>query len=196
MNNNQLSLKIKALRKSKGLTQEALAKTAGLSLRTIQRIENENKNPSGDTLKRLSTSLNVSPDYLIEWEPNESINFLLILVISPIFFIINPFLAVLVPLILWASKRNNIKGVNSLGVKIMSVQIIWLIVYFTSRTINFLRLNHNLNNKTVIVGEEEFDSYLSDFKTQFYLKSFFIVINVLIILFMAYKTYKKSKLTS
>lgn len=55
MNDNQLARKVKALRKSMGFSQEALAEIAGLSLRTVQRIENENKNPSGDSLKRLST---------------------------------------------------------------------------------------------------------------------------------------------
>ena len=78
MSENQLAQKVKTLRKRKGYSQEALAEISGLSLRTVQRIENENRNPSGDSLKRLSTALKVSPDYLLEWEPNENSNFLLI----------------------------------------------------------------------------------------------------------------------
>lgn len=100
MSDNQLAQKIKALRKSKGFSQEALAEISGLSLRTVQRIENENKNPSGDTLKRVSSALGISPDYLLDWQPNENPNFLLILAFSPILCIINPFLGIIVPLIL------------------------------------------------------------------------------------------------
>lgn len=62
MSNTQLGQKVKRLRNRQSLSQEALSEIAGLSLRTIQRIEKENKNPSADTLKRLSSALNVSPD--------------------------------------------------------------------------------------------------------------------------------------
>ena len=40
MEDKNLSQRVKELRKKKGLSQEELAKTAGLSLRTIQRVEN------------------------------------------------------------------------------------------------------------------------------------------------------------
>lgn len=193
MNDNPLAQKVKALRKSKGLSQEALAGLAGLSLRTVQRIENENKNPSGDTLKRLSTALGVSPDYLIEWEPNENSNFLLFLAISPILFVIHPFLAILVPLILWASKKHIIKGVKNLGIKVLSIQTIWLVTYYTFRTLNFFRLQYKVTN-TPVVNETEYDSFFSDFKTQFYLKTFFIIANIFIILFVSYKTYRRNKI--
>lgn len=199
MKNNQLAQKVKALRKSKGYSQEALAEISGLSLRTVQRIENENRNPSGDTLKRLSTALSVSPDYLLEWEPNENSNFLLILALSPLLCIINPFLAILVPLILWSIKKNQIRGVKRLGVKVLTIQIIWLVLYFIFRTINFLRLKYIVQNTHAFVGDQ-WDFFLSDVETQYYLKTFFVVVNILIILFVAYKTYRnnqlnKSKLT-
>lgn len=195
MNDNQLARKVKALRKSMGFSQEALAEIAGLSLRTVQRIENENKNPSGDSLKRLSTALGVSPDYLLEWEPNENTNFLLILAFSPILCIINPFLAIIVPLILWSLKKNQIKGVNRLGVKVLTIQIIWLVSYFIFRTINFLRLKYIIQNTHALVGEQ-WDSFLSDVETQSYLKTFFIVANCLIILFITYKTYRNNQLNN
>ncbi len=43
--------KIVELRKSKGYTQEELAEKAKVNLRTIQRIENDENKPSGNTLK-------------------------------------------------------------------------------------------------------------------------------------------------
>ncbi len=195
MNDNQLAQKVKGLRQSKGFSQEGLAGIAGLSLRTVQRIENENSNPSGDSLKKLSTALGVSPDYLLEWEPNENTNFLLILAFSPILCIVNPFFAIIVPLILWSIKKNQIKGVRSLGVKVLTIQIIWVILYFVFRTINFLRLRYIIQNKQAFIGNQ-WDSFLSDIETQSYLKTFFMVTNILIILFVTYKTYLTNRLSN
>lgn len=195
MNDNLLAQKVKGIRKTKGFSQEALAKIAGVSLRTIQRIENENKNPSGDTLKRLSTALGVSPGYLIEWEPNQNPNFLLILAFSPILSIINPFLAVIVPLILWVLKKNSIKGVNTLGVKVLSIQIIWLIVFFIVRTLNYFRLKFILQNTRSFIGDE-WDAFMSDIKTQSLLKISFIIINIVVTLVITFKTYKDNRINS
>ncbi|WP_299582413.1 helix-turn-helix domain-containing protein [uncultured Sunxiuqinia sp.] len=55
--------RIKQLRESKGLSQEELSEKAGLSLRTIQRMENGEGVPRGSTLKNLASSLDVSSDY-------------------------------------------------------------------------------------------------------------------------------------
>ena len=195
MNNTQLAQKVIALRKSKGLSQDALAEIAGLSLRTVQRIENENKNPSGDSLRRLSTALGVSPNYLLEWEPDKNTNFLLILAFSPILCIINPFLAIIVPLILWSLKKNQIKGVNRLGVKVLTIQTIWIVLYFIIRTMNFIRLKYIIQNTQAFVGNQ-WDSFLSDIETQSYLNTFFIFSNILIILFITHKTYKNNQLNN
>ena len=65
MEKNNLSQKVKELRKNKGLSQEELAKTAGLSLRTIQRVENRETEPTGDTLKRIATALDSTPAELL-----------------------------------------------------------------------------------------------------------------------------------
>lgn len=188
MENILLSKKVKHLRKSKGLSQEALASIAGLSLRTIQRIENENKNASGDTIKRLSAALEVSPDFLMDWQPNENPNFLLILSFSSILCLINPFLAVLVPLILWLVKKNRIRGVKQFGVRILKVQVVWLVFFFVFRTLNFIRVNNQMQISKPL-QEEEWNMLLSSVETQGYLKMGFTILNVIITLFMTYKTY-------
>ena len=54
--------RLKAFRKRKGLTQEELAENSGLSLRTVQRIENGKVLPRGDSLKSLAIALPISPD--------------------------------------------------------------------------------------------------------------------------------------
>ncbi len=62
-----LAQRVKDLRKRKGFSQEELGKISGLSLRTIQRIENGETKPTGETLKRLSNSLDITRDELFNW---------------------------------------------------------------------------------------------------------------------------------
>jgi transcriptional regulator with XRE-family HTH domain len=68
MKNIQLANRIKNLRIRKGFSQEELAEISGLSLRTIQRIENGETEPRGDSLKRLVTAFEVSPDEILDWD--------------------------------------------------------------------------------------------------------------------------------
>ena len=63
---SNLADNLKRLRKAKGLTQEKVARLADLTNNTIIKIEaNKNKNPTLDTLKRISKALGVSVDELI-----------------------------------------------------------------------------------------------------------------------------------
>lgn len=59
-----LGERIKSLRKEKGLTQAELAEQSGLSIRTMQRIENREVNPSAYSLKMLSKALEVDLEEL------------------------------------------------------------------------------------------------------------------------------------
>ncbi len=70
MENINLTQGVKELRKRKGFSQEVLATKAGLSLRTVQRVENGETKPTGDTLTRICTALNVTPEELMEWGTN------------------------------------------------------------------------------------------------------------------------------
>ena len=67
MDNQNLAKGVKVLRKAKGLSQEELAENSGLSLRTIQRVENKETEPSVDTLKRISTALDITHNELLNW---------------------------------------------------------------------------------------------------------------------------------
>ncbi|MFC7670020.1 helix-turn-helix domain-containing protein [Hymenobacter humi] len=51
--------RILALRKSKGYSQELLAEQSGVSLRTIQRVEQGETVPRGHTMQALATALDV-----------------------------------------------------------------------------------------------------------------------------------------
>ena len=65
MIHTNLALRVKELRKQKGLSQDSLSKKSGLSLRTIQRIENSTTTASGETIRRISLVLEVKPIALI-----------------------------------------------------------------------------------------------------------------------------------
>jgi len=130
MNKNHLAIRLKELRNQKGMSQEVLADESGLSLRTIQRIENGATNPTGDSLKRLSNALSVNPDELIDWSIKEDKRYLIFLNLSALTFLFFPMLGILVPFILWTSRKGKIKNINKLGRDIINFQITWTILLF------------------------------------------------------------------
>ena len=130
MNNLNLGKRVKELRKRKGISQEVLAEESGLSLRTIQRIENDETEPRGDTIKRLAVALDTSPDEIIDWEIQEDQNYLMLMSLSALGFLFFPLLGIIIPLILWIFKKDKVKGVNKLGKSILNFQILWTLVLF------------------------------------------------------------------
>ncbi len=130
MKNKDLAKRIKELINRKGMSQEILAEESGLSLRTIQRIENGETEPTGDTLKRLANALNVNPDELIDWTIKEDRNFLKILNLSALTFLFFPLLGILVPFIMWISKKDKLKDINKIGKDVINFEITWNILLF------------------------------------------------------------------
>lgn len=67
MSNQELSKNLKKLREKKGFSQDRLAKLADVANNTVIKIEQgDNKNPTLETLKKLSDALGVSLDDLIK----------------------------------------------------------------------------------------------------------------------------------
>lgn len=130
MKNKDLAQKVKALRNRKGLSQEELSDKTGLSLRTIQRIENGETEPRGDSLKRLAFTFDVSPDEIADWTVQEDKGFLTSLNLSALSFIFFPLLGILVPLIIWISKKDKIRNVNIIAKDLLNFQITWTILLF------------------------------------------------------------------
>ncbi len=130
MNKNNPTTRLKELRNQKGMSQEVLAAESGLSLRTIQRIENGETNPTGDSLKRLSSALNINPDELIDWAIKEDKRYLTFLNLSALTFLFFPMLGILVPFILWTSRKGKIKNINKLGKDLINFEITWTIILF------------------------------------------------------------------
>jgi uncharacterized Tic20 family protein len=130
MKNKELAQKVKTLRNRKGLSQEELSDKTGLSLRTIQRIENGETEPRGDSLKRLAFTFDVSPDEIADWTVQEDKGFLTSLNLSALSFIFFPLLGILVPLIIWISKKDKIRNVNIIAKDLLNFQITWTILLF------------------------------------------------------------------
>lgn len=130
LKNENLAKKVKEIRKRSGISQELLAENSGLSLRTIQRIENGETQPTGESIKRLSSALNVTPNELIDWQIIKDNNVLLLLNLSQLGFMAFPMLGILIPLIIWTSKKDKIKDVDRVGKSILNFQISWTLLLF------------------------------------------------------------------
>lgn len=155
MKNAHLSAKVKELRHKKVMSQEFLAEESGLSLRTIQRIEKGESNPTGDSLKRLSNALDVNPDELIDWTIKENQKYLIFLNLSALTFLFFPLLGILLPFILWTSKKDKIKGINKLGKALINFEITWTLLLFLIPFILFIsskiNLLENLSLRTIFI---------------------------------------------
>lgn len=62
----RLAMKIKRLRATQGMTQEALAKKSGLTRVHIARLESGNHDPTLGTLQKLAKALKVKVGELLE----------------------------------------------------------------------------------------------------------------------------------
>ncbi|WP_342647231.1 helix-turn-helix domain-containing protein [Mucilaginibacter sp. CSA2-8R] len=134
MKSTYLANQVKILRSEKGYSQEYLAEQTKLSLRTIQRIEGGQTEPHGDTLQRLAICLGVDVTDLLEQQTKlpdalpENKSYLILLHLSALSFLFFPLLGVVIPLVLWMLKRDQISGMAKIGKKVLNFQITWLIM--------------------------------------------------------------------
>ncbi len=153
MENQELAKQVQKLRKKRGLSQELLAEESGLNLRTIQRIESGTSEPRGDTLKRLATSLNVSTDGITDEAIIKDQEYLVSLNLSSMSFLMFPLLGILVPLIMWISKKNKIKDLNHTAREVLNFQILWTIILFIGFIILTIYNNYRIQQITLISPE-------------------------------------------
>jgi transcriptional regulator with XRE-family HTH domain len=145
--------RIKELRSRRGLSQEELAERSGLSLRTIQRIENGETDPRGDSLRRLADSLGTSPDELADWAVAEDRTYLVWMLLSAMSFVLFPLQGILLPLVLWMAKKDKIRGLNRAAGEIISFEITWcMTVLIGSIAIIFFFLNRVESTGDVDMG--------------------------------------------
>lgn len=132
MIDQDLSKRIKELRLKCTLTQEELAEATNLSLRTIQRIEAGETEPRGDTIKRLANALRVTSNDLMDLVEYEDKNFMVLLNLSALSFILFPLFGLIFPLIFWILRREKIKNIDEMGKRIINFQLTWCMLVFLS----------------------------------------------------------------
>lgn len=140
MENNELANRVIELRNRKGFSQEFLAEESGVSLRTIQRVENGETQPRGDTLQRIAKGLGVTSEELIDWKLEKNNSYLALLNSSALSFLFFPVLGILVPLVMWISKKNEIHNINKTSKEILNFEITWCILLFFT-CIGFISIN-------------------------------------------------------
>tara|TARA_R110002153_G_scaffold130527_1_gene279424 strand:+ start:225 stop:806 length:582 start_codon:yes stop_codon:yes gene_type:complete len=178
--------KIVELRKSKGYTQEELAEKAKVNLRTIQRIENEENKPSGNTLKFICEALDTLPEKIIDYGKKEDLKLLVLMHLSVITYLVIPIGNILIPLIFWVSKKDKIINLDEKGTRLLNFQIIWTVLTTITLSTALLTATLELTNL-----ENGYISYVLLF-----LFVILNIINVAMALIIAYRIKRKSKYTS
>jgi transcriptional regulator with XRE-family HTH domain len=152
--------RISTIRKSKGVSQEVLAEQSGVSLRTIQRVEQGDTVPRGYTLQALAAALEVpleafreepelasapapqprptaAPEPVVAAaEPVAGLRpdpqFLQLLNLSALSFLVFPLLNLVVPWVLWRKHRLDTEQAAEVGRRVLGFQILWQVLCFLS----------------------------------------------------------------
>jgi transcriptional regulator with XRE-family HTH domain len=183
---DNIGQKIVELRKSKGYTQEELAEKAKVNLRTIQRIENEENKPSGNTLKFICEALDTLPEKIIDYGKKEDLKLLVLMHLSVITYLVIPIGNILIPLIFWVSKKDKIINLDEKGTRLLNFQIIWTVLTTITLSTALLTATLELTNL-----ENGYISYVLLF-----LFVILNIINVAMAVIIAYRIKRKSKYTS
>ena len=178
MSTNSIGHKIVAARKHNGLSQEALAELAAVSLSTIQRIEKGAVKPRPFTLKTLATALEINFTELIAQEEapttpaknttKEAIPLLKRMVMYGMLGTLFPLCNIIFPFV-YSKKKKAILSTCSGAGNLLSFQILWTITVvlaiFLTEFIMFL-----------ITGLEGY----RPFPVEFFLYLLFIIVNLFI----------------
>jgi transcriptional regulator with XRE-family HTH domain len=122
---------IKKQRERFGYTQSELAKQTGLSLRTIQRLEKNEKPPKGHSLKVLSQVFDMTPsDFQQAFNTEKTPRFqpedvsIRLINLSVLGFFIFPFGNIFLTWYMWRRNRTTAL-VDEIGRRIINFQILW-----------------------------------------------------------------------
>ena len=129
---NEIGKKIREVRKKKGLSQEELAESSKVNLRTIQRIENNESEPRGKTLSLICEVLDINTEDVLDYGKQDDKSYLIIFHLSVIVFLAIPVGNIILPLILWLTKKDKIIGLKEIGANLLNFQIIWTVFSFIS----------------------------------------------------------------
>ncbi|MFB6341185.1 DUF4870 domain-containing protein [Saccharicrinis sp. FJH62] len=139
--------KISEIRKQKGLSQEELSDNANINLRTLQRIEKGINQPRGNTLKNICTVLEINIENLLDYNKKKDLKFLQYFHLSVLACIFFPLGSIILPMVLWLTKRDKIIDLNEQGVNLLNFQILWNLIFYSSFILWFLlKINHWSNS--------------------------------------------------
>ena len=124
--------KIRELRKLKGLSQEELAESAGVNLRTIQRIENNENEPRATTLNLICEILELTPEDILDYGKQIDKSYLSLFHLSVLTFLVIPVGNIIIPLILYMTKKDKIIGLKEIGAHVLNFQILWTVFAYSS----------------------------------------------------------------
>jgi transcriptional regulator with XRE-family HTH domain len=128
----ELGHKIKEARMLKGLSQETLADLSKVNLRTIQRIESNANQPHGKTLNLICEALDINIEDLVDYGKQADTSYLVYFHLSVLSFLVIPLGNILLPLILWLTKKDKIIDLNNIGINLLNYQIVWTVVSFVA----------------------------------------------------------------
>lgn len=126
-----IGTKITEIRKLKGLSQEALSNLAKINLRTLQRIEKNETKPHGETLIRLCNVLDIKIENVLEFNKKEDLTFIRFFHLSVLTFVFIPLGNIILPLVLWLTKRDKIVSLNDQGIEVLNFQILWSLIFYS-----------------------------------------------------------------
>jgi len=129
MKQPELGNKVAELRKQKGLTQEELALRCGLNISTVQKVEDGSITPNSATIKLLAEELEF--EYTAE-DSDDSKFWLITLHLS------NFFCIVVIPLVIWAWKKDEYPEIDRQGKDVINFQISMVIYLFAASILVFV----------------------------------------------------------
>lgn len=164
MERQNIQEQIKFTRKQKGLTQQDLAERAGVSLRTIQRVEKGTEEISGFSLKQISQVLEIPLEQLIMPNVNQmsidkdQTGSIKGLYLSSLLLFVNPLLGLLVPAIIGSTKQNKSDFYKKELRKMITAHA--LALFFLSISISYLFLTGLLNITMPVFLDKILNAYV------------------------------------
>lgn len=128
---NSIGNKILEARKSKGLTQEELAELSKINLRTIQRIENDENQPRGKTLRLICDVLEIDTNHFLHENKPSRLRFVAAVIINGVYLILLNLLLMCVFGFLTLDSNANIN--SRIGALLLSFLIPFFIVLLTKK---------------------------------------------------------------
>ncbi|MEK6479851.1 helix-turn-helix transcriptional regulator [Catalinimonas sp. 4WD22] len=127
-----LSERIRQRRMQKGYSQEYLADSAQLSIRTLQRIEAGQTEPRGHTLIALADALDVAIEDLMDFTKKNDRSILHLINLSALSYFFLPLGNIILPLIIWILYKDKVEGANQFGKRQIFIQAGWTTLIFLS----------------------------------------------------------------